>query len=534
MTPPSPPSRKKTEEDAEDEPEELRRFREEWKLEVKRQKEAALVNKDQDDDSGSTVYSESVHSESTGSTAYSGNTTPTNSFIRAPLSDYAPAPAAAKLPSSIHVSTVPPRQGSDSAVAIYREAVILEQRGELEEALFLYRSAFRREPNVDILYEREEMLGTILAQQFASGSSTTGELYDSHLPRPKVVLAGDGFTMDDLSRQMEKTLAAQDMKSHVGTRAEQGVIASRSLESVLSTFPQDLVFQPEDENEVSPFNLVPDEIIVSILKILDPSSLERFASVNRKARVVSLDIAIWIKLVNETYKPPQIPILPDGKSFLDYLSEQYLYDYRRLYIEHARVRLDGVYIAVCHYIRPGLSENSWVNVNHLITYHRYLRFFPNGQVISLLTNEEQPPAQVIPRLKLTLRGLKGLFFGNWHLSGNTVVLNNLIDASSRALTAIDFASPSSIATLLNPSTVSLHVTHGHGHGNHPPTNTDVLPSIRYIFTMNLTLRSRPLGRWNKMDIASYDSVNLETGDVSPVALKHERPFWFSKVRSYLA
>jgi F-box protein 9 len=172
--------------------------------------------------------------------------------------------------------------------------VILEQRGELEEALVLYRSAFRREPNVDILYEREEMLGTILAQQFASSSSPTGEIFDSHFPRPKVVLAGDGFTMEDLSRKLEKTLAAQDMKSHVGNRADKGVVASRSLVSVLSTFPQNLVFQPEDENEVSPFNLVPDEIIISIMKILDPSSLERFASVNRKARVVSLDITIWM------------------------------------------------------------------------------------------------------------------------------------------------------------------------------------------------------------------------------------------------
>lgn len=50
--------------------------------------------------------------------------------------------------------------------------------------------------------------------------------------------------------------------------------------------------------------------------------------------------------------------------------------------------------------------------------------------------------------------------------------------------------------------------------------------------MTLDLRSRPLGRWNKLHLQSYDSVNLETGDISPVVLKHERPFWFSKVRSY--
>lgn len=44
-------------------------------------------------------------------------------------------------------------------------------------------------------------------------------------------------------------------------------------------------------------------------------------------------------------KPPQIP---DDEE-LDGLLATYLGDYRRLYIEQPRVRLDGVYIAICHY-----------------------------------------------------------------------------------------------------------------------------------------------------------------------------------------
>ncbi|KAJ3857572.1 hypothetical protein EV368DRAFT_29985 [Lentinula lateritia] len=423
----------------------------------------------------------------------------------------------------------PLSQVSSLAVSIYREAVIHEQRGELEEALYLYRSAFRRDANVDILFEREEMLGAIMAQQIAPVSSANAETFDSSTLTPKVILAGNGFTMDDLSKKLENTLAMQNTKAAVSP-AEHGVTASRSLSSILNNFPRDLVFEPEDEEDSVAFNLLPDEMIVYILKILDASSLERFASVNRKARVVSLDVSIWRKLAKETYKPPQIPVLPDGSSSLEYLSKQYLYDYRRLYIEHPRIRLDGVYIAVCHYIRPGLSENSWVNVNHLITYHRYLRFFPNGQVISLLTNEEQPPAHVIPLLKPTLRGLKGLLFGNWHLSGNTVVLSNLIDASSRSLTTMPRGDADAPPSHSSHSSHSHHAhSHGHGHGHAADPS---IPAIRYIFTMHLTLLSRPLGRWNKMDIVSYDTVKLETGEASPVALKHERPFWFSKVRSY--
>jgi F-box protein 9 len=85
------------------------------------------------------------------------------------------------------------------------------------------------------------------------------------------------------------------------------------------------------------------------------------------------------------YKPPQIP---PGLS-LDEVADGYGSDYRRLFVEHPRLRLDGVYIAVCHYMcvavltprsrhltppysRPGLSENAWVNISHLITYRRYL------------------------------------------------------------------------------------------------------------------------------------------------------------------
>jgi F-box protein 9 len=52
--------------------------------------------------------------------------------------------------------------------------------------------------------------------------------------------------------------------------------------------------------------------------------------------------------------------------------------------------------------------------------------------------------------------------------------------------------------------------------------------------MELVLRSRPLGRWNKLEMAAYDSIDLETGNISSLGLKHERPFWFSKVKSFPA
>jgi F-box protein 9 len=54
------------------------------------------------------------------------------------------------------------------------------------------------------------------------------------------------------------------------------------------------------------------------------------------------------------------------------------------------------------------------------------------------------------------------------------------------------------------------------------------PAPKYEFEMELSLRETSRGRWNKLDITSYQSVNLATGEVLGLALKHQKPFYFSK------
>lgn len=66
--------------------------------------------------------------------------------------------------------------------------------------------------------------------------------------------------------------------------------------------------------------------------------------------------------------------------------------------------------------------------------------------------------------------------------------------------------------------------------------TDLLEVLgdtpRYMFQMTLELRSRPLGRWNRLSFKAYETVAIADGEVSSLPLKNERPYWFSKVRSY--
>ncbi|KDR80711.1 hypothetical protein GALMADRAFT_91284 [Galerina marginata CBS 339.88] len=377
-----------------------------------------------------------------------------------------------------------------SALNVYGRAIEHEQRSELDQALLLYRQAFRLDDNVDRAYRREEMLKTILKEQ-----------QEVMAPKPL-------DEVDELATSFKEYATIQPTSAKIGPHIVTGTLASL-VQGFLDTAPK---FEPENENQPVLLNVLPEELLVVVLGKLDPTSIERFARVSKKARILSLDPGIWRKLVRRTYQPPQIT---DYEVIIPVI-EGFRWDFRRVYIEHPRLRLDGVYIATCHYVRPGLSENSWVNTSHLITYHRYLRFYPNGQVLSLLANEEHTPQQIIPVLKPTLR-MNGLFFGQWKLVGTTVHITNLVDASGR------FALPFSAAIGPNPPP-------------EPYSSSTSTPAsgehARYVFLMTLNLRSRPLGRWNRMDIQAYESLNIENGDVNPIVLKHERPFWFSKVRSY--
>ena len=154
-------------------------------------------------------------------------------------------------------------------------------------------------------------------------------------------------------------------------------------------------------------------------------------------------------------------------------------------------------------------------------------------MLSLLANEELDPQQVVPLLKPTLRmkvkfqtaflsatpiftSIQGLFIGEWALDDRIVYITNLSDASNASKLPLPTTFPSS-----SISTSSLH-----------PNPNASSHSTRYVFQMTLNLQSRPLGKWNKLEFSGYDSVDLGSGETIPLTLKHERPYYFSKVRSY--
>jgi F-box protein 9 len=67
-----------------------------------------------------------------------------------------------------------------------------------------------------------------------------------------------------------------------------------------------------------------------------------------------------------------------------------------------RIRFTGIYISTCNYARAGAAsfyQNvSWNSPIHIVTYYRYLRFYPDGTVLFLLTSAE--PLEVVPHVSM--------------------------------------------------------------------------------------------------------------------------------------
>ena len=137
------------------------------------------------------------------------------------------------------------------------------------------------------------------------------------------------------------------------------------------------------------------------------------------------------------------------------------------------------------------------------------------------------PSEIVPLLKQSLRA-KGLHIGRY----------TIIPASK---------SKSHASTNGNASHQPEHSQHPSRHPesreNKEPKQkeedthaririTDLIepdhPTPKYEFEMDLSLRETSRGRWNKLSIEEYRSINLATGEVMALGLKHQKPFYFSK------
>lgn len=177
-----------------------------------------------------------------------------------------------------------------------------------------------------------------------------------------------------------------------------------------------------------------------------------------------------------------------------------------------RIRFNGCYISTVNYMRSGqasANQVTWASPVHIVTYYRYLRFFRDGTVISLLTTAE--PADVVHHLT---RDAVALHAGGANAHLPSAVVQSVLKGRWRLAREAD-----------NPG-ASLSEAEG-----------DVMVETegvsKYIYRLDLALGTAGKGaRNNKLAWKGFYSYNPLTGDWAEFTMRNSKPFFFSRVRSY--
>ncbi|RMZ82200.1 hypothetical protein DV738_g1739, partial [Chaetothyriales sp. CBS 135597] len=326
---------------------------------------------------------------------------------------------------------------------------------------------------------------------------------------------------------------------------------------------------------------LPHELLVELLSHIgryDPAMLARLGLVcKRLAYQIYVDNSIWKaialgpefglasqqynferdlqgrQIVSHDLNEPPIPRIAPPTFTTSAL-------YRDIFHTFPRVRFTGVYISTVNYTRPGGPsplQSTWSNPIHIVTYYRYLRFFRDGTCISLLSTSE--PIDVVHHLtpeNLNLVRSKG----QHHLVNSTSPGAAVLPAagSSAKDSAPAFLSPAAqnimkhalrgrwrlCASSASPASSS---PHSHPLSSHLPAETQLFDAgdihieteganTKYRYTMHLTMknasRSRTATKNNKLVWKGFWHYNHLTDDWSEFSLRHDKPFFFSRVKSY--
>ena len=187
------------------------------------------------------------------------------------------------------------------------------------------------------------------------------------------------------------------------------------IENIIDSLPTISILQIEPEDPEKPCYLanIPDELLLNIvchLSFDSLSSLSQISQVCKKLFFLSQGESSLYKALCMHYFRWY-----DSVSTLHLRVLEYNNNWRRMLIERPRLRFDGVYISRCHYYRSGVSDYSWNAPIHMVMYFRFLRFYPDGNVICVLTSLE--PKEVVHSVKWdAYLGLKGVSLGIWRMS----------------------------------------------------------------------------------------------------------------------
>lgn len=347
-----------------------------------------------------------------------------------------------------------------------------------------------------------------------------------------------------------------------------------------------------------PISNMPSEILMQILRhvaLRDPASMARVALVCRRlAYLVAHEQHIWRRICQghefgfgamqysfacdvkgnrvHTLRPRYTPF-PFG---VPVQIPKPLLTWSQVFQELPRIRFTGIYICTVNYSRPGgasVFQSSWNSPIHIVTYYRYLRFYPDGTVISLLTTAE--PLDIVPHIskenfEIVRFGVSAASHHRHHPSDPQPLANPIPPTASNALKRAlhgrwHLAKPPSAdpdpeseleadTSASTPPPPSVPTNRSHHTNNTTPDLRDIFIETegvdpKYTFTMHLTLRSSAsnesssrggvgvvrsnnTAKNTKLAWKGFWGYNHLTDDWAEFGLRNDRAFVFRRVRGW--
>ncbi|KAL7620677.1 hypothetical protein AAE478_009672 [Parahypoxylon ruwenzoriense] len=425
-------------------------------------------------------------------------------------------------------------QEPQTALDFYEKAVEKETTGKLGDSLQLYRKAFRIDEDVDRSY-RNKYFPVRWTKPAHAPAHPPVQVNPSNAPVtvPNTAhhsLEGPALSLSDL-------------------------ISSFSSLKIEGAPPECEGVPPPP----CPMAALPDEILVHILRdaaVSDVGDFVRLAQVcKRLAYLIVTEDQIWRRIClgsefgfggmhyhwqqgfqwepldaaqglaeeDEVFTPEELARKRQEESRAAtnvLLHSLYASSWQTMFRRRPRIRFNGCYISTVNYIRAGqasMHQITWNSPVHIVTYYRYLRFFRDGAAISLTTTDE--PAHVVHHLTRENLALHQGGMGPHHLPSATM------SAALRGRWRLSSSLDNSDANDNAPEATEgdLYV------------ETEGVP--KYMYRMELTFRNgakTTATRINNKKLAwkGFWSYNTLTDHWAEFTLKNEKPFFFSRVKSY--
>merc|ERR1712137_1348805 len=136
----------------------------------------------------------------------------------------------------------------------------------------------------------------------------------------------------------------------------------------------------------------------NILKFLDPFQVERNSAVCRYWFLLCREADLWKSICLDIWTGQEELLSTQVQKKLQG-------NWRRLFLDKPRPRLDGVYISQNSYIRSGQTEGIYDQPVFKIRYWRYIRFFKDGNAVLICSPKN--PKMIVPHLRYGATSILG-------------------------------------------------------------------------------------------------------------------------------